>query len=126
MKLNARILIVDDDVNTRKLLGMTLRRAGYNPMYAGSWEEVNARVQEMNMLNKRIDAVLLDLMMPGRSGFDVLRSLHVLLHPMPPVIVLSALTGIEDAVKARELGATKYLTKPTTPDKLMKAIREVL
>ena len=126
MKLTANILVVDDDINTLKLLDMTLSGAGHRVTLAQSWQEVNNRIKEMYHEGKVFEVVVLDLMMPERSGFDVLRSLQVLLHPMPPVIILSALTAIKDAAAARELGAVKYLTKPTTPEKLLGAIREVL
>lgn len=65
-------------------------------------------------------------MIPKRSGFDILRTLHVILVPMPPVIVLSAITDVKKKVEARNMGVTKYLTKPTTPDRLVKAIKDVL
>jgi DNA-binding response OmpR family regulator len=65
-------------------------------------------------------------MMPERSGFDIYNSLQVILFPMPPVIFLSAKSAIETIVKAKDLGAAKYLVKPTTPDKLLSAVREVL
>ncbi len=126
MKISATILIVDDDPDTLQLLALTLARAGHKPVTAHSWVEVNKKVEEVYRGGKAFDAVVLDLMMPERSGYDVLRSLQVYLHPLPPVIILSALTGINDAVKARELGAAKYLTKPTTPQKLLDAIREVM
>ncbi len=126
MKISATILVVDDDPDTLRLLALTLARAGHKPVTAHSWVEVNKKVEEVYRGGKAFDAVVLDLMMPERSGYDVLRSLQVYLHPLPPVIILSALTGINDAVKARELGAAKYLTKPTTPQKLLDAIREVM
>jgi DNA-binding response OmpR family regulator len=65
-------------------------------------------------------------MMPERSGFDVYRALQREMVRMPPVIMLTAVTGMQQRVDARDLGVTKYLTKPTTPSKLIETIREVL
>jgi DNA-binding response OmpR family regulator len=65
-------------------------------------------------------------MMPERSGFDILRSLQVVLTPMLPVIILSAKNTIDDMLKASDLGAAKYLVKPTKPEKLIEAVRRVL
>jgi DNA-binding response OmpR family regulator len=70
--------------------------------------------------------VVLDLMMPGRSGFDIYRSLQRELVTMPPVIMLTAVTGMQQRIDARDLGVTKYLTKPTTPSKLVETLKEVL
>lgn len=126
MKLNAHILIVDDDLDTLNLLELTLKRAGYKVTKASNWGGVNQRVREVYEQGKKFDAVILDIMMPERSGYDVLTTLHVLLHPMPPVIMLSALKGIADAAKARELGAVKYLTKPIPREKLLATLREVI
>ena len=65
-------------------------------------------------------------MIPGRSGFDIMRSLHVVMTPMPPVIMLTAVTGIDQQIQARELGVARYISKPTTPKKLVDAIRNVI
>jgi len=126
VKLSANILVIDDDRETLLLLSLILQRAGHKVTTAQNWEEINVKIKDTIQQNKSFDVVLLDLMMPERSGYDVLRVLQVYLHPLPPVIILSALTGIQDAVKARELGAAKYITKPTTPEKLLQLIREVL
>ena len=74
----------------------------------------------------RIDIIVLDLMMPERSGFDIFRALQTRLVSMPPVIMLTAVTGMQQRIDARDLGVTKYLTKPTTPSRLIETIKEVL
>jgi len=126
MKLSANILVVDDDIAILELIAYSLRRAGHKATTASNWEDVVVQINQANQASKPFDLFVLDLMMPGRSGYDMLRSLKVILHPMPPVIILSALSGIDDAVKALELGAVKYLTKPTTPDRLLMTVREAL
>ena len=121
-----QILVVDDDIETLRLLKMALERTGFRVMTASTWDEVSANVDKSYNNNSPIDAIILDLMMPERSGFDVYRALQSRLVPMPPVIMLTAVTGMQQRVDARDLGVTKYLTKPTTPSKLVETLREVL
>lgn len=121
-----RILVVDDERETLTLLKLALERYGYVVLTAASWEEVKDNVERTYRQEKPIDIIVLDLMMPDRSGFDVLRALQAVMVPMPPVIMLSAVTGIEQQIQARDLGVTKYLTKPTTPTKLAETIKNIL
>lgn len=123
---NNTILIVDDERDTLTLLRLALKKAGFQVMVAASWEDVAERVKEAYAKGATISAIVLDLMIPGRSGFDILRSLHVVLTPLPPVIMLTAVTGFDQQVQARELGVARYLTKPTTPQKLVDTIRSVI
>lgn len=127
MKLKSRtVLVIDDQYETLDLLKLALERNGFTVLTAANWEEAVYLVERTSNLNRKIDIVLLDLMMPGRSGFDIFRALEVVLVPLPPVIMLSAVTGIDQQLQARELGIAKYITKPTTPAKLVVAIKEVL
>ena len=120
------ILIIDDNTKTLDVLKLALERAGFIVTTAESWETVEDKVKIGYRVKDLFDLVVLDLMIPERSGFEILRSLHVILVPMPQVIVLSAITDVKKKVEARDLGVAKYLTKPTTPDKLVKTIRDVL
>jgi len=120
------ILVIDDNAKTLDVLKLSLERAGFRVTTADSWETVEDKVKIGYRLKDPFDLVVLDLMIPGRSGFDILRSLQVVLIPMPPVVVLSAITDVKKKVEARDLGVAKYLTKPTTPDRLVKTIRDVL
>jgi len=120
------VLVIDDDLETLRLLKMALERSGFSVMTAASWDDVSAHVESSYRNNRPIDAIVLDLMMPERSGFDVYRALQTRLVSLPPVIMLSAVTGMQQRIDARDLGITKYLTKPTTPSKLIETIREVV
>jgi DNA-binding response OmpR family regulator len=120
------ILIIDDNAKTLEVLKLALERAGFRVSTAESWETVEEKIKMGYRGKDLFDLIVLDLMIPNRSGFDILRSLKVVLVPMPPVIVLSAITDVKKKVQARDLGVAKYLTKPTTPDRLIKAIRDVL
>jgi len=120
------VLVIDDDHETLRLLKMALERANFQVMTAATWDDVSKHVDSAYRNNQPIDAIVLDLMMPERSGFDVYRALQTKLVSMPPVIMLTAVTGMQQRVDARDLGVTKYLTKPTTPSKLIDTIKEVL
>lgn len=120
------LLIIDDEQETLDLLKIALERNGYRAYIASCWEEVIQQIERMERDKQEVDIIILDVMMPGRSGFDILRALQVVLVPMPPVIILSAVIGFEQRVYARDMGVEKYLTKPTTPKKLVNSIKEVL
>jgi len=120
------ILIIDDELDTLKLLKIALERKGFKAFVAATWDEVLGHIKRIEGNNEKIDVIILDIMMPERSGFDLLIALKVILAPIPPVIMLSAVTGIEQQIRARELGAIKFITKPTTPSALVRVIRDVL
>ena len=120
------ILVIDDNPSTLNVLKNALERAGFRVSTADSWETVEDKIKLGYRMKDPFDLIVLDLMIPERSGFDILKSLHVVLVPMPPVVVLSAITDVKKKVEARDLGVSKYLTKPTTPERLIKTIRDVL
>ena len=120
------ILVIDDNAKTLDVLKLALDRAGFRVSTASSWETVEDKIKIGYRIKDPFDLIVLDLMIPERSGFDILRTLHVILVPMPPVIVLSAITDVKKKIEARDMGVAKYLTKPTTPDRLVKAIKDVL
>ena len=120
------ILVVDDNAKTLEVLKLALERSSFRVTTADSWENVEDKIKISYRIKDPFDLIVLDLMIPERSGFEILRTLRVVLVPMPPVIVLSAITDVKKKVEARELGVAKYLTKPTTPDRLARAIRDVL
>jgi DNA-binding response OmpR family regulator len=121
-----RVLVIDDDLDTLDLIRMVLKRGGYEAFTAANWLEVTNQVSAAKETARWFDLIILDIMMPERSGFDMYLSLEVVLPIMPPVIFLSAKYNMDTMVKASELGAAKYLVKPTTPDKLLEAVRTVL
>ena len=120
------ILIIDDEQDTLKLLKIALNRRGFNALVAENWDEVLIHIKRVDEKKEKIEVIILDIMMPERSGFDLLIALKVILAPIPPVIMLSAVTGIEQQIRARELGAIKFITKPTTPSELIRVIRDVI
>jgi two-component system OmpR family response regulator len=113
------ILLVEDDEEMRKLLLSLLRRSGFRASGARDGIEMH------HLLGSTpVDLVLLDLMLPGRSGFDLCRELRA--TGRLPVIILTALGGSSERVVGLELGADDFIVKPADPAELIARIRAVL
>jgi DNA-binding NtrC family response regulator len=109
----ATILIVDDDDAMREGLAETVTDLGYRPRLAASGKDALALVAAGG-----IDAVLLDLRMPGGlDGIEVLRRIGAG-EDAPPVVVLTAFAGADNTIEAMRLGAFDHLTKPVGRDDL--------
>jgi len=104
----ATLLVVDDDPMNRDALSRRLIRTGYTVLTA----ESGAAALEL-VSTHRVDAVLLDVMMPGMSGLDTLRVLRESRSVSElPIIMVTAKDGSDDVVEALDLGANDYVTKP--------------
>src|SRR5687767_15404463 len=104
----ATLLLVDDEAMNRDALSRRLARRGYTVLTAESGPSALAMVGA-----HRVDAVLLDVMMPGMSGLETLRRLRESRSVSDlPVIMVTAKDRAEDVVEALELGANDYVTKP--------------
>ncbi|MBI2304813.1 MAG: response regulator [Chloroflexi bacterium] len=115
----ARILAIDDDLHALRLLRRILQEAEYHPI-------LSSNPAEMIMLMEREepDLLLLDLMLPGTSGFDLLQRIRE--FSGVPVIFLTASSTEEHALQALEMGADDYITKPFSPSELLARIKTVL
>jgi len=116
-----RILVVDDEPDTLGLIKLTLQTAGYQVQTTTGGREALRLVRE-----EPFDVVILDIMMPDVSGFDVMRELNNDPTPPPPVIFLTAMSGEEDQEIGMSLGVTRYLLKPITRGSLLDAINQAL
>ncbi len=117
-----KILIVDDDVDTLRLVGLMLQRQGYQISAATNGEQGLAKAFE-----ERPDIILLDVMMPDMDGYEVTRRLRK--NPVTqstPILMFTAKTQLDDKVSGFEAGADDYLTKPTHPAELQAHIRALL
>ncbi len=109
MPTNAKpLLLVDDDPTNQDLLSRRLKRAGYTTEIAGSGHEA------LDVLARReVELVLLDSMMPGLSGIDLLRQLRQrFTSARLPIIMVTAVGESERVVEALTLGANDYICKP--------------
>src|SRR5438105_9920426 len=120
IKSNAeQILVIDDDVELCKLVTRYLTREGFQI------ESVNGGVSgAKRALSGNYALVVLDVMMPGVNGFDVLRRIRAESHL--PVLMLTAKGDALDRVLGLEMGADDYLPKPFNPQELAARIRAIL
>jgi DNA-binding response OmpR family regulator len=116
-----RVLVVDDDQDTLKLVELVLKTAGIHSTLASGGEE-GLRLARA----ESFDAILLDIMMPDLDGFEVLSALQQDETPPPPVIFLTAKNRPEDYETGIDLGAQSYLVKPVTRGNLLDILNEVL
>ena len=116
----ARILVVEDEMPMRNVLKNTLERQGYRVLLAADGEEGLARA-----VKETPDLILLDVMMPRMSGFEVCAELRRLAHTMP-ILMLTAKGGVDDKVKGLDFGADDYLAKPFSRDELLARVRALL
>ena len=117
-----KILIVDDDVDSLKLIGLMLKRQGYDVTVADSGGKALAKADA-----ELPNLIILDVMMPDMNGLEVCRRLRG--NPKTvniPIIMFTAKTLIDDKVKGFEAGADDYLTKPTHPAELANRVKSVL
>jgi DNA-binding response OmpR family regulator len=120
MENNAHVLIIDDEPNLRLVFRTTLESAGYQVAEAADG------VTGLSQLRRfAADLVLLDLLMPGMSGMDVLERIRDARNPVP-VVIVTAHGSIPDAVAAIKLGAIDFLSKPIKPEALRRVVGDVL
>ena len=117
-----KILIIDDDVDTLRLVGLMLQRQGYEIVAASNGSQGLAKA-----LEEHPDLILLDVMMPDLDGYEVTRRLRK--NPVTvaiPIMMFTAKTQLDDKVAGFEVGADDYLTKPTHPTELQSHIKALL
>jgi class 3 adenylate cyclase/CheY-like chemotaxis protein len=117
-----RILVVDDVEKNVRLLADVLAAKGYRTSTAMSGEAALAAIDR-----EPPDLVLLDVMMPGISGYDVCRAIRAEpRHAMLPVVLVTALDPAQERVKGLDAGADDFLTKPVNQAELMARVRSLL
>ena len=120
--MSQRILVVDDEPDIRELIRFALETAGYEVFEAGQAEEARQLLQAHHPA-----LLLLDWMLPGRSGLELARELKRSNKTRDlPIIMLTARGEEQDKVQALDTGADDYITKPFSPRELTARIRAVL
>lgn len=117
------ILIVDDDPTQRRLLQAVVEKSGFSTLQADNGDR--ALEIALGADGANIDVMLLDLVMPGRGGMDVLADLQTK-RPDLPVIVLTGKGSIDAVVAAMQTGARDFVVKPASPERIIISIRNAL
>ena len=116
------ILVVEDDENIQQLVGYNLAKAGFHVLYADNGE------QALNVIKReKPELIVLDLMLPGLSGFEICK----LVRKDPktkslPIVMLTAKSEEDDMAAGLDLGADDYITKPFSPKILISRIKAAL
>jgi two-component system response regulator MtrA len=114
--LGQRILVVDDDQAIAEILGIVLRAEGFEPSFCADG------AQAMDAFRKtQPELVLLDLMLPGRDGIEICRSIRE--ESGVPIVMLTARSDSQDVVTGLESGADDYIVKPIKNKELIARIR---
>jgi putative two-component system response regulator len=116
----AVILIVDDEPIVRRVLSEKVEEAGYRWEQAGTAEEALARIKSI-----AVQLVILDIMMPGKSGVELLAEIKAA-HPDIAIIMATAVIDISTAIECMKQGAYDYITKPFNLDEVVLSIERAL
>jgi two-component system sensor histidine kinase/response regulator len=119
---SAKILIVDDVVQNIQVLGSTLSKVGYDVFFAQSGEEALGVIQKEDL-----DLILLDVMMPGMTGFELSEKIQADVQKAGiPIIFITALTEKSEVIKGFEAGGVDYITKPFNQWELLARVKSHL
>lgn len=116
-----RILLVEDEANILEAIGFILTRDGWDVQGHGKGETALAEIERVAP-----DVLVLDIMLPGRSGLEILRDLRARASMRDlPVLLLTAKGQTKDREQAMALGANAFLTKPFSNDELIATVRDL-
>ncbi len=115
------ILVVDDEEDTRKVLKLILEQEGYDVITASNGKEC------LKKLNKNVNLILLDIMMPVLDGWEVIAKMKAnQKFRKIPIIILTVKSGKEDYDKAKTFKIKDYIVKPFETDNLMRKVKRFL
>ena len=117
--MKSKIMVVDDEMHIRELVRFYLDKAGFDTIEAANAEEALDIVE-----NQYIDLAVVDIMMPGMDGFELVEQMRQ--YREFPVIMLTAKSQSKDKLRGFSLGIDDYVTKPFDPDELMARVKTIL
>ena len=117
--MKSNIMVVDDEMHIRELVRFYLDKAGFDTIEAANAEEALDIVE-----NQYIDLAVVDIMMPGMDGFELVEQMRQ--YREFPVIMLTAKSQSKDKLRGFSLGIDDYVTKPFDPDELMARVKTIL
>lgn len=117
--MKSKIMVVDDEMHIRELVRFYLDKAGFDTIEAANAEEALDIVE-----NQYIDLAVVDIMMPGMDGFELVEQMRQ--YREFPVIMLTAKSQPKDKLRGFSLGIDDYVTKPFDPDELMARVKTIL
>lgn len=117
--MKSKIMVVDDEMHIRELVHFYLDKAGFDTIEAANAEEALDIVE-----NQYIDLAVVDIMMPGMDGFELVEQMRQ--YREFPVIMLTAKSQSKDKLRGFSLGIDDYVTKPFDPDELMARVKTIL
>ena len=117
--MKSKIMVVDDEMHIKELVRFYLDKAGFDTIEAANAEEALDIVE-----NQYIDLAVVDIMMPGMDGFELVEQMRQ--YREFPVIMLTAKSQSKDKLRGFSLGIDDYVTKPFDPDELMARVKTIL
>ena len=118
----ANALVVDDSASMRLVISTTLKDAGYDVV-----EAEDGHVGFSKALKQKFDVIITDINMPGLNGYDLISKLRAIpdyLHI--PIITITTESGDEEKARGKEVGATGWLVKPFSPDRLKVVLKRLV
>ncbi len=120
--MNPKILIVDDDIETVRILGLMLERKGYTILAAASGSQGLEKA-----LQSLPDLIIMDVMMPDMDGYQVTQ--HLRKNPRTatiPILMFTAKSSLFGKITGKQAGADEYLAKPIYPKELLQQVEKLL
>jgi len=119
--MGLRVLAVDDSKTMRDMVGFTLRNAGHEVIEAGDGEDALGKLG-----NDRVDLIITDINMPRMDGIALIKELRGHnVHKSTPILVLTTESDNSKKNEGRAAGATGWIVKPFSPDKLLQVVAKV-
>src|SRR5580704_12030016 len=124
--MNSHVLLVEDEEALRLFVGDSLRSEGYTVEYARDGQEgLEKATRILSPSSPPVDLIILDIMLPGKDGFEVCRAIRAA-GRSTPILMLTARSQTADTVNGLKIGADDYVTKPFNMGELMARVGALL